>query len=58
MGYFSAKAHPGDTDMSDHKHGEMDTTEHEKTFDWFMWFISRGAVAIIVLLIFLALVNG
>ncbi|MCB5199905.1 aa3 type cytochrome c oxidase subunit IV [Loktanella sp. DSM 29012] len=44
--------------MSDHKHGEMDTTEHEKTFDWFMWFISRGAVAIIVLLIFLALVNG
>ena len=44
--------------MSDHKHGEMDITVQEKTFDSFIWFVSRGAIGIIVFLIFLALVNG
>ena len=42
----------------DHKHGEMDITTQEKTFDGFMWFVSRGTIAIIVFLIFLALVNA
>lgn len=44
--------------MADHKHGEMDITAQEKTFDSFIWFVSRGTIAIIVFLIFLALVNG
>ncbi|MFZ3582227.1 aa3-type cytochrome c oxidase subunit IV [Loktanella sp. DJP18] len=44
--------------MADHKHGEMDVSVQEKTFDSFIWFVSRGAIAIIVFLIFLALVNG
>ncbi|MBU2358364.1 aa3-type cytochrome c oxidase subunit IV [Loktanella sp. M215] len=44
--------------MADHKHGEMDVTVQEKTFDSFIWFVSRGAIAIVVLLILLALANG
>ena len=44
--------------MADHKHGEMDITVQEKTFDSFIWFVSRGTIAIIVFLIFLALVNA
>ena len=44
--------------MAEHKHGEMDITVQEKTFDNFMWFVSRGAIAIVVFLIFLALVNA
>jgi len=44
--------------MADHKHGEMDITAQEKTFDSFIWFVSRGTIAIIVFLIFLALVNA
>lgn len=44
--------------MADQKHGEMDITAQEKTFDSFVWFISRGTIAIIVFLVFLALVNG
>ncbi|SEN31451.1 aa3 type cytochrome c oxidase subunit IV [Loktanella fryxellensis] len=45
--------------MADHHtHGEMDTTEQEKTYDSFIWFVSRGTIAIIVFLIFLALVGA
>jgi hypothetical protein len=44
--------------MADHKHGEMDISVQEKTFDSFIWFVSRGTIGIIVFLIFLALVNG
>lgn len=45
--------------MADHHtHGEMSTDEHEKTFDSFIWFVSRGAVLVICILIFLALANG
>ncbi len=44
--------------MADHKHGEMDITGQEKTFDSFIWFVSRGTIGIIVFLILLALVNG
>lgn len=45
--------------MADHHtHGEMDTSVQEKTFDSFMWFVSRGAILCIAVLIFLALANG
>jgi hypothetical protein len=44
--------------MANHKHGEMDITVQEKTFDSFIWFVSRGTIGIIIFLIFLALVNG
>ncbi|MEQ8368075.1 MAG: aa3-type cytochrome c oxidase subunit IV [Roseicyclus sp.] len=39
----------------DHKHGEMDITEQEKTFDGFMrWSVNVG-IACILIVIFLAL---
>ncbi|MCK0121216.1 aa3-type cytochrome c oxidase subunit IV [Loktanella sp. F6476L] len=44
--------------MADHKHGEMDITVQEKTFDGFIKMVTRGTIAIIVFLIFLALVGG
>ncbi|WP_394154642.1 aa3-type cytochrome c oxidase subunit IV [Loktanella salsilacus] len=44
--------------MAEHKHGEMDITAQEKTYDSFIWFVSRGTIAIIVFLIFLALVGA
>lgn len=44
--------------MNDHKHGEMDTTEQDKTFDAFLWFVSRGTIVVILILIFMALVNA
>lgn len=44
--------------MAEHKHGSMDITVQEKTFNGFMTLVSRAAIAIIVFLIFLALVNG
>lgn len=44
--------------MSEHKHGEMDITTHEKTFDGFVKTITWSVVVIFALLIFIALVNG
>jgi hypothetical protein len=44
--------------MADHKHGEMDITVQEKTFDGFIKMVTRGSIACIALLIFIALVNG
>ena len=44
--------------MAEHKHGTMDVTEQEKTFEGFMRFAARVAIFVIVFLIFLALVNG
>ena len=44
--------------MADHKHGEMDTSVQEKTFDGFMSMVSKGTIGIIIFLIFLALVGG
>lgn len=41
-----------------HEHGKMDITDHEKTFHGFIRFITFGAVAAILVLIFLALVAG
>lgn len=44
--------------MAEHKHGEMDVTEQEKTFNGFVSMSIKGAVLCIVLLVFIGLVNG
>lgn len=44
--------------MSDHKHGEMDISVQEKTFEGFTKMVTYGAVISICVLIFAALVNG
>lgn len=44
--------------MAKHSHGSMDTTEHEKTFNRFIAFITWGSVAIVIGLILLGLING
>lgn len=41
-----------------HKHGEMDITAQEKTFEGFVRFSIWGAGISIAILIFAALVNG
>jgi cation diffusion facilitator CzcD-associated flavoprotein CzcO len=41
--------------MADHKHGEMDVSVQEKTFDGFMKMVTRTTIGIIIFLIFLAL---
>jgi len=42
--------------LAEHKHGEMDATQNEKTFAAFMNITTKATIAIIVFLIFLALV--
>jgi len=42
----------------EHKHGSMDTTDQEKTFEGFVKFTNYSIVAIIAILIFLALFNS
>ena len=44
--------------MANYKHGEMDITSHEKTYHGFITFVTRTVIAIIVFLIFLALLNA
>ena len=44
--------------MAEHKHGSMDTTEHEKMFEGFTKFTTYAVIGIIVFLVLLALVNG
>ena len=44
--------------MADYKHGSMDISGQRKTFDGFMWFVTRGAILAICILIFMALVDG
>ena len=44
--------------MAEHKHGEMDITDQEKTFDGFMGLVTKSVVVILVFLVFLAMVNG
>ncbi len=43
--------------MAEHKHGEMDTTDQEATFDGFIGFVTYTVIAIILALVFLALVG-
>lgn len=44
--------------MSEHKHGDMDITEHEKTFAGFIKVSVWVAVVSILILVFLAMVNS
>lgn len=44
--------------MAEHKHGEMDTSVQEKTFEGFIKATAWSVVGIAVFLIFLAMVNG
>ena len=44
--------------MADHKHGEMDISVQEKTFNGFMSLTIKGAAICIIALVLLALVNG
>ena len=44
--------------MADHKHGEMNIEVQEKTFEGFIRATAWSCVAIIIALIFMALVNS
>lgn len=44
--------------MAEFEHGSMDITEQERTFEAFVRWTVRVVVATIVVLIFLAIVNG
>jgi len=44
--------------MAEHKHGKMDTSVQEKTFDGFLSMVSKASIIIIVALILLALIGG
>jgi hypothetical protein len=58
MGYpMHAEAYEGKRPMADddYKHGEMDTSEQEKTFAGFMRWTVNIAIVCIVIVIFLAI---
>ena len=44
--------------MADHKHGEMDVSVQEKTFEGFLTWSKWVAIASIGILIFLAIFNS
>ncbi len=44
--------------MADHEHGKMNIAEQEKTFAGFLRVGAIGAVVVIAILIFMALVNS
>lgn len=44
--------------MAEHKHGSMDITTQEKTFEGFINFTIRAIVVIIALVIFMAIFNS
>ena len=44
--------------MAEHKHGEMDTSVQEATFDGFVKFATRTVIAILVAVIILALLGA
>ncbi len=41
--------------MAEHKHGEMDITDQEKTFAGFVGFVQWTVIVILGLLIFMAI---
>ena len=47
-----------DLEMSKHEHGTMDTKVQEKTFEGFMSVVTKTAIASIIVLVFMALVNS
>lgn len=44
--------------MSEHKHGEMDISSHEKTFEGFLNWSRYVITASLAILIFLAIFNS
>ncbi|WP_121630196.1 aa3-type cytochrome c oxidase subunit IV [Tropicibacter alexandrii] len=44
--------------MAEHKHGSMDITEHEKTFEGFVKASTRVVIVCIAIAIFLAVFNS
>ncbi|WP_373355470.1 aa3-type cytochrome c oxidase subunit IV [Pseudoroseicyclus sp. CXY001] len=44
--------------MAEHKHGEMDTSTQEATFNGFMKLVTRSSIVIIVALVLLSLLNA
>ena len=44
--------------MAEHKHGEMDVKEQEKTFEGFIRYTIWGIVVSIGILLFLAIFNS
>lgn len=44
--------------MAEHKHGEMDISVQEKTFDGFVTWSKNVAIVCICVLIFLAIFNS
>lgn len=47
-----------DNKMADHKHGEMDTTVQEETFNGFVTATIRVVIVCILILLFLAVFNS
>ncbi|MEM8537252.1 MAG: aa3-type cytochrome c oxidase subunit IV [Pseudomonadota bacterium] len=41
--------------MAEHKHGEMDITSQEKTFEGFMNLTTKATIVIVVALVLLAI---
>ena len=44
--------------MAEHKQGSMDIKVHEKTFEGFIRMATWGAIIVIGVLVFMALVNA
>ncbi len=44
--------------MAEHKHGEMDISDHEATFAGFITFTVRTVIVILVSVVLLALINA
>ena len=44
--------------MADHHTGQMNIVAQEHTFAGFITFVKRASIAIVVFLVFLAIVNG
>ena len=44
--------------MAEHKHGSMDITVQEKTFEGFINFVIRTVIVILCLVIFMAVFNS
>ena len=52
------KDHEEHQDMTEHKHGEMDTEVQEKTFEGFVKIVTWSTVVIIGVLILLAMIGA
>jgi hypothetical protein len=44
--------------MAEHKHGEMDISVQEQTFEGFIKFMTRSVIVIVLLLLFTAAVGA